>query len=172
MWTSHQTTSASLGNLLEMKILNPHLSPTEAETWGMGPRNLDFNKSARRFWHMLKFKNTVLGFYCVCLTVLITIWHYISYFFADLLSPSPTRIKLSRRDLVTNVSPALRIVANTQQALKKDFEMSEWFAASGLAQPIKTRTQYGAQSVNPSSKFPPQVTWMGWQRPRRDLVRG
>ena len=67
------------------------------------PRNLDFNKSARWFWHKLEFKNTFLGLDCICFTVLI-MWHYISYFFADLLPTSSTRIKLLRRDLVTKNS--------------------------------------------------------------------
>lgn len=46
----------------------------------------------------------------------------------------------------------------TKQDLKKDFEMNEEFAISGLAQLIKNRIQYGAQSVNASSKFPFQLT--------------
>lgn len=42
---------ASLGNLLEMKILQPHRRPTEPSTLRMRPR------SPRWFWGCLKFEN-------------------------------------------------------------------------------------------------------------------
>lgn len=57
------TASASLRNLLEMKILGLYSIPTEPETLEVGPNNLCFNKPSKWFWCVPKFKNHYSRFF-------------------------------------------------------------------------------------------------------------
>lgn len=49
-------TSASPGNLVEMQILRPQLSPTDSETLEIVLSNLHCSKPSRRFWCSLKLR--------------------------------------------------------------------------------------------------------------------
>lgn len=43
-WSPSPAASAASGDLLKTQIIGTHSSPTEAETVGVGPRNVGFNK--------------------------------------------------------------------------------------------------------------------------------
>lgn len=167
VWCSHQHHQQHLGICEKWKFSVSiwHL----LKLWGMGLRNVDFNKSSRWFWYKLKFKNHYSSLFLYFTSQPLLPSDIILAISFQICCPPPLlEYKLSWGDLVPNISPAIRIVSARQQALKKDFKVNKWFATLGLAQPIKNRVWCREQSVNASCKFQSHVTSVGWWWPREN----